>query len=399
MSHIKTSNSPLGRVFRWGSSAWRRRHLPPSLPESQIALVSALETLSDSISSARTAPDVMACMVEEAKRFTGLEKLLVFLVDDDGGVPTVDRSTLVVRGARATHSEEWWGGLLPGIVEAVFADGAPFFEASVEHHAWLFAVPMRMRGEPLGVLVAVNSLDHKLSEEHTAYLAILSAASSMALTYMQLAEESRYSLLASERERISREMHDGIAQSLFSISLGLEVCRKQVRREPEKVAVRLEELQSLLNVSQTELRRYIYDLRPVKLQELGLRGAIEYWLKEIAPVGATKTQVEEYGARAPLSAEVEFCLYGVAREAVTNAVKHASSSSIRVRIQYASSFVLLIVEDDGRGFGVDGVVNGEVDGKHVGLRSLAERVRAVGGELSIDSAPGSGCRVAARVPC
>lgn len=399
MTRTQTSSNALARIARWRSGWWCRRQTRPSLPESQLALVSALETLSDSICSARTAPDVMVCMVEEAKRFTGLEKLVVFLVDDSAGVPTVDRSTLVVRGSRATHSEEWWGGLLPGIVEAVFAGGAPFFETSAAHQAWLFAVPMRMHGEPLGVLIAVNSLDKKLSEEHTAYLAILSAASAMALTYTRLSEESRYSLLASERERISREMHDGIAQSLFSISLGLEVCRKQVRREPDKVAVQLEELQSLLNMSQTELRRYIYDLRPVKLQELGLRGAIEYWLKEIAPVGATKTQVEEYGSRSALSAEVESCLYGVAREAVTNAVKHADSAVIRVRIEYAPSFVLLVVEDNGRGFGVGGVVGETADGRRVGLRSLSERVRAAGGELSIDSAPGSGCRVTARVPC
>jgi len=399
VSRTTILTNALARTVGWRSGSRRARSLRPSLPENQIALVTALETLSDSISSARTAPDVMACMVEEAKRFTGIEKLVVFLVDDSSGTPEVDRSTIVVRGARATHSEEWWGELLPEIVKRVFADDTPFFQINDEHGAWLFALPMRMHGEPLGVLVAVNSVAHRLSGEHTAYLSMLSAASAMALTYTHLAEESRYALLASERERISREMHDGIAQSLFSISLGLEVCRRQVQRDPDRVAVRLEELQSLLNMSQTELRRYIHDLRPVKLQELGLRGAIEYWLKEIAPAGATKAQVHEIGRPMLLSAEIESCLYGVAREAVTNAAKHANSSIIQVRIEYGPSSVLLVVEDDGRGFGMDDVVGETVDGRRVGLRSLAERVRAAGGELTIDSAPGSGCRVAARVPC
>ena len=76
-------------------------------------------------------------------------------------------------------------------------------------------------------------------------------------------------------------MHDGVVQSLFSISLGLEICKKQVFRDPQMVATRLDDLQSHLNVAMTELRRFIYDLRPMKLAELGLSGAIEYWIREV----------------------------------------------------------------------------------------------------------------------
>lgn len=147
----------------------------------------------------------------------------------------------------------------------------------------MLAVPLRLRDIPMGVLAAINSTSHALRDEHVTYLSILGSFASGALEMARLAEEGRYSLIASERERIAAKMHDGIAQSLFGVSLGLESCKKLAIRDPGAVGGRLEELQAQLSASMSELRRYIYDLRPAKLRELGLPDAIRCWIKEITP--------------------------------------------------------------------------------------------------------------------
>jgi len=372
------------------------RILPTMAPE-HVALIAALETVADAVSSTRSTTDVLDSIVLEAKRFTGTEKVAICLVDVEG-TTELDRSTLVVRGARAEHREEWWGERLPAIGEWVFSRVEPYFETVPEHNAWLFAAPARVHGEPLGVLIAINSLSHRLREDQVGFLSILASVSAMSIANARLAEESRYALLASERERIAREMHDGIAQQLFSMSLGLEVCRKQVAREPLRVAQALEEMQEILGTSMADLRRYIYDLRPSTLQEHGLKRAIEYWARELAPRGDVRARVEQEGEQRPLPADVESCLYWVARESVTNAVKHSGASEVGVTIAYEPECVRLVIADNGRGFDVEEALSRSERGKQMGLRSFEDRVRRVDGELVIRSGVGQGCVVTATVP-
>jgi signal transduction histidine kinase len=365
----------------------------------QNRLVASLNEVSATVSGARDPSEVPDIIVDAAKRFTGTEKVVLYLFEDIDGQPCNSDAEVFVRGARDEHVESWWHEWLPQVTDRVLSEGRPCVETDSGESAWVLAVPVRVKDRHLGVLCAINSVKHRLREEQTAFLSILGAFAASSLENARLAEDSRYSLLASERERIAREMHDGIAQSLFSISLGIEVCKKQVYRDPGSVAGRLDELQGLLEGSMGELRRYIYDLRPAKLQELGLAGAIDYWLKEITSKEKLSSAIETNGTVRPISAEAEACLYRVAREAVTNAVKHGSPTRISVRIDYAPEAVTLVVEDNGGGFDVRSAMAESETGVTVGLQSLHERVRGAGGGLAIDSTPGAGSRLCARIPC
>ena len=363
-------------------------------------LVASLNEVSASVSGARDPEEVPGIIVDAAKRFTGTEKVVLYLLGDPDDVSCSPSAPEVfVRGARDEHLESWWEEWLPRVAERAIQEGRPCVESDPVEAAWVLAVPVRVKDRALGVICAINSAKHRLRDEQMAFLSILAAFAAASLENARLAEEGLYSMLSSERERISREMHDGIAQSLFSISLGIEVCKKKIHRDPGAVVRELEELQVLLGSSMSELRRYIYDLRPAKLQELGLVGAIEYWLREIAPPDKLKASIELGGTPRSLSAEVEACLYRVAREAATNAVRHAEPKHLLVRIDYAPDSVMLRVEDDGHGFDVRTAMAESESGATVGLRSLHERVRGAGGGLAIDSAPGNGCRLCARIPC
>jgi len=375
------------------------RELVGQPPQGQLALITALDVVAASVSTARTLTDVLGIIVDAAKRFTGTEKALICLVDEYADALSFDPSTLVVRGARDMHEEDWWGPRLAEVAEDMFADGRPFFDLDDTRNAWMLALPVRVYDHPIGILVAINGTDHALLQEHTAFLSILGTFAAASIANARLAEESQYALLASERERIAREMHDGIAQSLFSISLGMEVCKKQVYRDPAVVYERLNEMQHLLEHSMGELRRYIYDLRPAKLQELGLKGAIDYWMQQITATEDVHATIRTEGEMRSLGAETEACLYRVAREAVTNAIKHGRPSFVTVVIAYGEDAVEVRIEDDGVGFDVREAIEASDGGETVGLRSLRERLRIANGTLVIESAPGTGCRVCGRVPC
>ncbi len=140
----------------------------------------------------------------------------------------LDTGTLVVRGSRSEHLQEWWATRLPAIAQEAFRRGDTHLELDREHGAWLLGAPIRIKDRPVGLLLVINSRDRRFSEGQVDFLAILGAFAAAAIENARLAEESKYVLLASERDRIAREMHDGIAQSLFSVALGLELCRKQV---------------------------------------------------------------------------------------------------------------------------------------------------------------------------
>lgn len=383
---------------RWPfGSRTRERDLIPAPPEGQLALIAALDSVAAAISSACSVHQMLTIIVEAAKRFTGTEKVVVCLVDEYAPDLTLDESTLVVRGSLAEHAQEWWGEHLAAIADDVFSGEQPHFDVDHERGSWLLAVPVRAHDQPLGILVAINAVTHGLLPGHTAFLSILGAFAAISIANARLAEEGRYAMLAGERERIAREMHDGISQSLFSVSLGIELCKKQVRKDPALAGRTLDDLQAQISHSSAELRRLIYDLRPMNLQELGLVGSVQVWLREATRGSVIDGRTEVTGVIHHLSTAQEACLYRVAKEAVSNAVRHSGGSSVVVRFAFEDHAVRLSIHDDGNGFdGTDTVPR--LTGTGAGLRNMKERMAAMGGTLHLESVPGHGTIVRASLP-
>lgn len=357
-------------------------------------LIATLNEVADAVSSAMSVEEVLEVIVERAKLVTDTDKALLVLADEHS--EQLDLDTIVVRGRRSQHSQDWWERRLDALGDQVFETGEPLIEAHPEENAWLLVNPVLVKDRPIGLLCAINTADRPFTIVQKDFLAILSAFAASAIENARLAEQSRYVLLASERDRIAREMHDGVVQSLFSISLGLELCKKQILRDPQAVADRLEELQQHLNTSMTELRRFIYDLRPMKLAELGLVGAVEYWLTEITQGRSVRARLRVDGDLSGLSPSEEACLYRVAKEAVSNAIRHADAQNVEVLISRRHNGVELRVADNGVGFEMAHAMDAGTNG--LGLRSISERVRQDRGELVIDSAPGEGTTLTVLLP-
>ena len=363
-------------------------------PGSQAALIAVLNEVADAVSSAMSVEEVLDVIVDRAKRITDTDKAMLVLSEEHS--QTIDLDTLVVRGRRDQHAQQWWQSRLEVLGERLFQRGEPLIEEHPAESAWLLCSPILVHDRAVGLLCAINRMEHPFTQTQIDFIAILSAFAASAIENARLAEESRYVLLASERDRIAREMHDGVVQSLFSISLGMELCKKQLGRDPSGVMTKLDDLQEHLNTTMAELRRFIYDLRPMKLSELGLIGAVEYWVREITQGRPVRGRVVIEGDLPRLGPADEAVLYRVAKEAVSNAVRHAAARQLVVHIHAENGAVKLTVTDDGDGFDVDRVLSGGPSG--IGLTSIAESVRREGGSLNIDSRPGGGTTVAVELP-
>jgi signal transduction histidine kinase len=217
--------------------------------------------------------------------------------------------------------------------------------------------------------------------------------------WLEVAESQRREgeLAALERQRIARDLHDSVSQSLFSTTLHVRTAQRALECEQLNatgpVGEELSEIGQLTRAALAEMRALIFELRPGALAEEGLVAALS---KQAAALGAREgllVQVDGPDALLPLAPEVEEQLYRLGQEALANVVKHARASSATVRIAAAHDTVTIEVSDNGRGFD-----SAAVGPEHFGLRSMQGRVADLGGRLEITSAPGRGTALRVEVP-
>jgi signal transduction histidine kinase len=190
-----------------------------------------------------------------------------------------------------------------------------------------------------------------------------------------------------ERRRLRRELHDGVGPALAGTALQLDSLAARLRDEPE-LAARAERLRDRLQGCVTDVRRIVDGLRPAAVDELGLPAAL-------GALGTDEDDAVRVHVTADLPeglpADVEAATYRIASEAVANALRHGHAQRAEVSATVVDGALRLEVVDDGRGFGAD-VTAG------VGLQSMHDRAAEVGGELIVDSIPGTGTAVRAVLP-
>jgi len=365
-------------------------------PSRQERLIESLNEVAEAISSTASIPDVLNTVVDEAKRLLETDKAVLCLFNDGGAEPTIDETAVFVRGRRDQYPEQWWRDRIPDVARSAVEQRTPI--ASSADGTWLMTVPVKSKGRTIGVLTVMNPSSRRFTQDQVALLAILGALAGSAIENSRLNAQSHYALLSDERGRIAKEMHDGLSQSLFSVSLELDVCRKRIKDNPAEVERRLGHMQTVLIRSLSELRRYIYDLRPISLNSLGLIGAISQRATEIGEARGLSVRLYTEGRERPLPPGVEASLYRVAQEAVSNVAKHAHAHRVVVMIEYGTSDIRLVVEDDGEGFDVPSAVQRCDNDECIGLRSMRERVESQGGAFSVTSGD-RGTTIEAVVPC
>lgn len=209
-------------------------------------------------------------------------------------------------------------------------------------------------------------------------------------------EKSRVALLIEERNRIAREWHDTLMANFAAISWQLEATQNRLQSAPREASSSLELSRNMVKHCQAQARRIIWDLRhgdePVGLLSEELSKA----LCVIGPRAELDTQLRIEGAERPLPPVCVHHLVCIGQEAVTNALRHASPQRVRIQVTYGADRVSMAVQDDGRGFLPAEPTHATAG--HFGLAVMRERARKIGGDLRIQSAPGSGTEVLVEVP-
>lgn len=197
-----------------------------------------------------------------------------------------------------------------------------------------------------------------------------------------------------ERKRIARELHDDTGQSLTSILVRLRLLERSV--EDEAIRRNVEELRELTGSALDAVRRMAVDLRPASLDDLGLVPALHSYSERYSHAWPISVTFSAEGLKKRLPPNVELVLYRVVQEALTNVAKHSGARSVEVKLRRRNNVITVAIRDDGRGFDVRKVT--QTDGSGLGLFGMRERMALVGGTVEIESAPGRGTVITARVP-
>jgi signal transduction histidine kinase len=347
---------------------------------------------------------VLELVTKRARALVGARSSYVLLVEGP---------ELVVRGAAGEGGSRSLGrGIAPGSELASFiglessqrigpAAAGALAELEIDAGAGL-AVPLRSRGQGLGVLLVVDrhgsdptfSADRQLTMESFA----TSAANAISAAHAIEDEKSKLAIASSERERgrWARELHDETLQELGAL---------RIMQENAARAGSLEDARDFLAIANEQVERtvsglqgLIAELRPAALDQLGIAAAIDSLIDRLASRSGLRLEADvdlayergEAGDR--YAPELESTIYRLVQEGLTNAIKHAGATRARVAVEERDGVITVRVEDDGRGFDLSTIKRG------FGLTGMRERVELAGGELTIEGREGGGTLIRAKLP-
>jgi two-component system sensor histidine kinase DegS len=278
------------------------------------------------------------------------------------------------------------------------------YDKSLDRAGVAVAVPLLV-GETLSGILTLGSRrsGDPYSQDDLDLLTNLAHNTALALENARLHEERVATLRQQlarvtaaqeeERQRIARDLHDGVGPALASMNLRLRTLGKLLNRDPSLAVAQIEELADLAQANVRDIRRLIYDLRPAALDELGLVPALRDHLDRCQREHGLIVEFSaDDGNRLP--APLETALFRIVQEAVNNVVRHARARHVRVTLSRSPHCTVLRVADDGQGFDPKDRLSSE----HLGLWSIRERVRQFGGSFDLHSAPGQGTVLDLKMP-
>ena len=256
-------------------------------------------------------------------------------------------------------------------------------------------VPLLVGARPIGVIVAHDKEGEapRFSDDDLRLAEIFASRAAVAVDLSErVARDALRRVVEAqelERRRLARELHDQTGQELTSVLLGLkavEEAKSDAERAKALAAVREQVVETLHDV-----RRLAVELRPKALDDFGLAAALERLRDTFSEQTGMRVDLESR-IRDRLPPDVETALYRIVQEALTNIVKHAQANAVSIVLARKAGAVTALIEDDGRGFNHDG------SGEGLGLLGMGERLALLGGKLKVESSPGAGTTIVAKVP-
>lgn len=251
-------------------------------------------------------------------------------------------------------------------------------------------LPITVKGKTIGVLDVQSEQLSGFDQTDVEMLQALANQAGVAIENVRLHEKAKQVAILEERQRLARDLHDSVTQSLYGLNLYAEAAAGHLALgQLNQVKQHLDDIQKTAQESLTEIRLLIYELRPPILEQEGLVAALQNRLYSVESRAELKTSLKSdlLTARLPLS--VEEGLFRIAQEALNNAIKHAQANCVEISIVQDKESITMEIYDDGKGFDPTTPCQ---DGC-LGILSMQERASVQNWAFSLDSSPGSGTRV------
>ena len=365
--------------------------------------LSSVERVGDLLISGGTIEEVLRSAAAEALKLTQANRSALLLLDASSGELVIDRlsgvpSAVDYVGTRLEPGSSKAHGVLArmrGEVVEDLADDPEVYAETIRRlgnpRSGAFA-PLVVGSRGVGVLAVYRADGRPFAPDDLAILQILANQAAIALENDRLTEALKDLAVLEERERISKELHDGVIQSIYSVGLSLQGSISMLNRDPELASTRIDQAIAELDNVVRDVRSYIFELRPKRVQEHGVAAVIAELVRELEVNTLAHATVRlDDDACSKLGEDEQIHVVQIVREILSNIARHAQASEVELSCTLRDEVVVLDIADDGSGFDPGAVERGQ------GLRNIEERARMLGGTLEISSRGDRGTRHTLRI--
>lgn len=276
--------------------------------------------------------------------------------------------------------------------------GDPQLNSWLNQRRWLI-LPLYLREHSVGVLFVAIDGEKAFTKESEATVATVANQAALALgTTILCIDRARHLAVEQERNRIARDIHDTVAQSLFGILYSLDACVNMLPGQADEVRKELVELRALASSAHEEVRRSIFDLWPSALTLETFTSDLVGYVNSCCRPRSFAVDFHVSGDFERLPAGLKRTVYRMTQEALANSARYSGAPLARVYMEIAQDQVHLNIEDEGKGFDPGSVLSRGQSREHFGLKGIRERAQGMGGQCEIYSGPGQGARIIIDLP-
>jgi signal transduction histidine kinase len=366
-------------------------------------VLEALDAAVRGISATLDLAQVLQLIVDKVRGLVGAQYAALGIVDETNQITQFITSGISQEEREAVGDLPHGRGLLGLIIRENRSYRISNIAAHPEsygfpaHHPPMrsfLGVPITVEDEAVGRLYLTNKLaGAEFSPDDHALVETFALHAGVAILNARLHDQVQRLAVVNERDRISRELHDSIIQSIYAVTLSLDDVPELVEEAPSEARQRVDVAIDALHGVIRDIRNFIFGLRPLLLDSGDLLDGLRSLANELRR--NTAIQVETHGAlEAELPIEVVAELLAITREALANVARHSGATSVSVEVQIRDENVQLEIVDDGRGFRSSAIQNAG----HHGLANMRARAGALGGSFHIESEPPRGTRIIVAVP-
>jgi signal transduction histidine kinase len=366
----------------------------------------ALEALSDAVlavASEQAVAPILSKLVHAARELVGARYAAIGIPDDEGGFAEFLTSGISDAEVSAIGPLPRTHGMLDAVMQSTESTRTRNLRSDPRFGGWpanhpdmrsLLGVPIVSKGTVIGAFYLTDKKDARdFSDDDQALIERFAAHAAVIVSSAQLFEESRELHVVEERNRLARDLHDSVNQTLFSLNLTAEAAADLVGRDPDRAKAEMRKVAALAQSALQEMRSLVFQLRPAALETDGIVSTLRKHVDVARRAYGTDVTFDVIGA-SRLRPDVETGVFRIVQEALNNALKHSGATSIGVALMMENGLVRATVRDDGVGFDPRAL---PVRAKHLGMTSMEERAQGLGGRLDVTSAPGQGTTVSLEV--